>query len=115
MRIKNRYNRDKHFRNKHWKRVRNQEHPFQTHLFLSSYYARTHEEQVLRNFKYIHDRAMAMESGRRGYPTVAADFRRMLNRQLRTQQKQSLHKVNAGDYEDVIFPLSKKTAAWLFW
>jgi hypothetical protein len=115
MKIKHKYLRNAHVKNKYWKSVRNQKHPYRTSLFLSPYYSRTHEKQVKQHFEYIDRHARKLESGGSGYPTVAAEFRRMLNRQLRTQQKQSLHKVNSGDYEDVIFPPSKKTAAWLFW
>ena len=125
MRIKNRYIRNRSFRVKYWKRIRNTEHPYRTYCPYSSltentgywdngrFFSYEAEAQIRRNFEWIDKRARNMESGTHKFNHAASWFRRQLNTDLRAAERAALNKVRHGDY-DAMFPLFKKDANWLW-
>jgi hypothetical protein len=124
MRIKNRYIRNRSFRVKHWKRIRNAEHPYRTfspydrfgnrgYWYKGRFYSYDAEAQIKRHFEWIDKRARYMESGTHKHGNAAAWFRRQLNTELRAEQRAALNKVRHGDY-DALFPVFKKDANWLW-
>lgn len=119
MKIKHKYLRNRHFRIKNWKRIRNTEHPFQTFYpyMWGEYILRwDHESQVKDHFEWITNNARMLESGgRRGsMKNAPAYFRRTINRQRKAQERHVLGKIRNGDY-DAEIPTFKNDAAWLYW
>ena len=120
MRINNKYLRNHAYRNKHWKRIRAKEHPFET---LTPYYLGnggywsgdwTFEKQVKRHFEWITEQAWAIENGtHRGMFHATSGFRRILNKQRKARERAALNKIRNGDY-DAELPIFKKDADWLY-
>lgn len=116
MKNKNRYYRNKNFRSKCWKTIRNREHPFKTFCpylcgeYLSNW---SYEKQVEENFKSIARQARALESGRRGWFSAPSTFRRILNKKRKAKERTILQKINNGDY-DIEIPKFKNDADWLY-
>jgi hypothetical protein len=118
MRIKNRYIRNRSFRVKYWKRIRNTEHPYRTfcpyssltentgHWYNGRFFSYEAEAQIERNFEWIDKRARYMDSGSHKTINVHTWTRRQANRELRAEQRAALSKVRHGDY-DAIFPPCK--------
>lgn len=125
MRIKNKYIRNRSFRIKYWKRIRNTEHPYRTNFPYTSlteengywhkgrFFSYAAEAQIKRNFEWIDKLARYMESGTHKFGNAPAWFRRQLNTNLRAEQRTALSKVRHGDY-DAMFPVFKKDANWLW-
>ena len=125
MRLKNKYLRNRAFRNKYWKRIRNTEHPFETfcpydrygnegYWVKSQYYSNDTQEQITRHFEWIDQRARALESGtHKRIFNASSWFRRQRNSELRAEERAALNKVRLGDYE-AQFPVFKKDANWLY-
>lgn len=124
MRIHNKYIRNRHFRAKHWKRIRNQSHPFETFCPYDGrgnegYYHNTHyfsndvDAQVKRHFDWITQQARAIENGGRTGHNAPKWFRKCLNKTRQAQAKNILTKVMLGDY-DAEFPKFKRDANWLY-
>lgn len=119
MRIKNKYIRNRHFRSKNWKRVRNTEHPYETSMpwaYYNSHRKYTTEEQVKWHFDSINMRARALEKGSRGMwlSNVPSGYRRGLNKIKKAKERSVLVKINQGDYE-AEFPRFYNDAHWLYW
>ena len=122
MRIKNKYIRNRHFREKSWKRVRNTEHPYQTCMpflmggsYKPGYWS--FENQVKWHFNWIDKRARALEKGsRRGMwlSNVPSGYRRGLNRIRKAKERDVMAKIRQGDYE-AEFPRFYHDAHWLYW
>ena len=115
MRLKNKYLRNRAYRIKHWKRIRNTEHPYETYCPYDHPSYRTDiMEQINRHFQWIDERARALENGshKRLFHSPAW-FRNSLNGVLRSRQKHALEKVRHGDY-DAEFPIFKRDADWLW-
>lgn len=111
MRIENKYNRNKHFRNKHWKRVRHLTNPYE-HTHGAWYYSS--EQQVQHNFEQISQRARFIESGtHKHWHHASSDFRRILNKQRKAQERSAMRKICNGDY-DMDVPIFKRDADWLY-
>ena len=120
MRIQNKYLRNRHFREKNWKRIRNTKHPFETycpyHYYVGEYrcdLSYSYEEQVKRHFEWIDIEARGLESGANVFYNSPAGFRRMLNKQRKAAERNAMAKIRQGDYE-VEVPLFKKDANWLY-
>jgi hypothetical protein len=120
MRIKNKYLRNRHFRNKNWKRIRNTKHPFKTHCpyhyIFGEYEYDPHysyEVQVKRHFELIDIEAWGLESGANVFYNSPAGFRRMLNKCRKGAERKAMAKIRQGDYE-VEMPQFKKDANWLY-
>lgn len=120
MRIQNKYLRNRHFREKNWKRIRNITHPFETHCpyyyFNGEYMTNPHytyEAQVKWNFEWINIKALALESGDDVFYNSPAGFRRMLNKCRKGAVRNAMAKIRQGDYE-VEMPHFKKDANWLY-
>ena len=118
MRIKNKYLRNRRFRIKNWKRIRNTKHPFETYCpydyFLGEYRCNprySYEEQIKSNFEDIDNAARALEQGKRVYFNAHADYRRNINRRRKSKERHALIKINMGEY-DVEIPRFKKNANW---
>lgn len=120
MRIQNKYLRNRHFRNKNWKRIRNTKHPFETYCPYSYYTGQYQcdvrdiaEKQVKRHFEWIDIEAWGLESGANVFMNAPAPFRRMLNKQRKAAERNAMAKIRQGDYE-VEMPHFKKDANWLY-
>lgn len=120
MRIKNKYLRNRHFRIKNWKRIRNMEHPYETtcpYYYSGNKYIYTpsfsYENQVKWHFEIIQRKAWALDSGANRFMNAPAIFRRILNRQYKAKEKNAIAKIRQGDYE-VEVPHFKKDANWLY-
>jgi hypothetical protein len=120
MRIQNRYQRNCAFRAKHWKRIRNTEHPFR--IFCPYYYNdkgtihRDFEKQVQSHFKEIERSARALENGTHKQWVVwnaSADFRRVLNKQHKARDRHIMDRIYNGNYE-LEFDKYHKDAAWYY-
>lgn len=119
MRIKHKYLRNRHFWNKHWKRIRAKEQPFKT---LCPYYGWPHgksfyndaEEQVKHHFEWITQQARALETGQSCFMNSPAFFRRLLNKKRKSCEKTVMAKIRQGDYEAEL-PYFKKDANFLYW
>ena len=119
MKIQHKYIRNRHFRIKHWKRIRALEHPYETYMpyWYGTFIPRwTYEEQVNSNFESIAKRARAIESGKTAYcwESCPSSFRRNLNKENKAAVRHAMARINMGDY-DYEVPLFKKDAAWLYW
>jgi hypothetical protein len=119
MRIQNKYLRNRHFRIKNWKRIRNTKHPFETHYCWIKLYSdewiqmSSYEEQVKRHFDWIDIEAWGLESGANVFYNSPAGFRRMLNKCRKASERKAMAKIRQGDYE-VEMPHLKKDANWLY-
>ena len=124
MRLKNKYNRNRAYRVKHWKRIRNTEHPFETfcpydrygnegYYIKSRFYSNDTQEQINRHFEWINERARYLENGTHKCINASSWFRRQRNSELRAEERAALNKVRLGDYE-AQFPLFKKDANWIY-
>ena len=112
MRIQNKYLRNRHFRIKHWKRIRRLDNPYQ---FTNSGWYWTTEDQIKSNFESIAKRAWALEAGSTKYSMEApAGFRRQLNQENRAKIRHAMARINMGDWEYEV-PVFKKDASWLYW
>jgi hypothetical protein len=112
MRIPNKYNRNRHFRIKHWKRIRRLENPYE---YTHGAWFWTTEEQIIRNFESIAKRARALEAGDTRYSWEAPSaFRRSINKDNKAQVRHAMARINMGDY-DYEVPHFKRDAAWLYW
>lgn len=116
MRIKHKYLRNRHFRNKHWKCIRAKEQPFKTLYPYSAYTGRLYpaEEQIERHFKWITQQARALETGQPCFMNSPAFFRRLLNKGRKARERTAMAKIRQGDY-DVEMPLFRKDADSLYW
>lgn len=122
MRIPHKYLRNRHFRLKHWKRVRTKSHPFKTYTpgyWVGDRWVDTDsfEEQIKRHFEWIEKQARNIESGTRivQCPKSAPKwFRKMLNSRRKAQERQALRQARNGNY-DTEFPKFKPDAAWQYW
>lgn len=117
MRIQNKYLRNRHFRIKHWKRVRAEEHPFKTLCpYLGWLIEFIAEEQIRRNFEAITQLARRIENGSRIVSMRSAPkaYRQSLNSRRKAKERAALAKVNNGR-DDIEFPKFKRDAAWLYW
>lgn len=116
MRIKHKYLRNKHFWNKHWKRIRAKEQPFKTLFPYSAYTGRLYptEEQIRQNFEWITQQARALETGQACFMNSPAFFRRLLNRKRKSRERSALSKIRQGDYEAEL-PTFRKDANALYW
>ncbi len=116
MKIKHKYLRNRHFHIKNWKRIRNQEHPFQTCMpyglgqYLEDWDV---DSQIKRNFESIDRNVRALESGYRGWFNAPSNYRRMLNKCRKSAEREAMAKIRQGDYE-VEVPIFKKDANWLY-
>lgn len=117
MRIKNKYLRNRAFRNKHWKRIRNKSHPFETYFPYSSYSPNKWdaEEQVKDHFERITIEARNLENGDDiyYYNTAPKWFRQQINNRRKAKVRNIMFKIRNGDYELEI-PKFKNDAAWLY-
>ena len=127
MKIKNKYLRNRAFRNKHWKRIRNIEHPFETfcpyngygsdgYYYNSYFYSYDVQSQVERHFEDIERKVRALESGTHKQWVVwnaSADFRRLINRQRKARDRNVMNKIRNGNYE-VEFDKYHEDAAWYY-
>jgi len=118
MRIKNKYLRNRHFRIKNWKRIRNTKHPFETYCpygyFTGQYNIRDIvEEQIKRHFEWIDIEARGLESGANVFYNSPAGFRRMLNTQRKAAEREAMAKIRQGDYE-IEIPYFKKDANYRY-
>jgi len=115
MRIKNKYNRNRHFRLKHWKRIRSQSHPFETMCSNPEYcHIWSYEKQVKDHFEWIIQQARALETGQPCFMNSPSGFRRLLNKKRKAQERNVMAKIRQGDY-DAEIPKWKNDAAWLYW
>lgn len=125
MRIKNKYNRNHAYRVKHWKRIRNTEHPYRTFCpynyfgmdvgswYNGKFHSYDANSQIIRNFEEIDQRARILESGTHKKFNPSSWVRRQCNNELRASQRAALSKVRHGDY-DAMFPVYKRCANWLW-
>lgn len=116
MRIKNKYLRNRAFRIKYWKRIRNKSHPFETHCPSSfwHYCKWGAEEQIKKNFEWITIEARKLESGDTANCYHAPKwFRKQINNQRKAKIRNVMFKVRNGDYELEI-PKFKNDADWLY-
>jgi hypothetical protein len=120
MRIQNKYLRNRHFRIKNWKRIRNTEHPFETYCpyqyVFGEYRIYPHnvyDAQVKRHFERIDIKAWALESGAGVFYNSPAGFRRILNKSRKAAVQNAMAKIRQGDYE-VEMPHFKKDVNWLY-
>jgi len=114
--MKNKYNRNRAFRIKYWKRVKTEEHPYETSnpYSISGHLWRTEEEQVKRNFEDIAKKARAMENGTHKQWLVwnaSSEYRRLLNRKVKARERAAMQKLLKGN-EEVEFPKHLKDATW---
>jgi hypothetical protein len=119
MRIQHKYLRNKHYRSKHWKRVRSWSHPFETICPYSGYgYGDyTTKEQVKNHFEWITKQARAIENGETHFTRLDSApkwYRKQINRQRKAQERSAMAKIRNGDY-DSEFPKFKPDAAWDYW
>jgi hypothetical protein len=116
MRTENKYNRNRAFRTKCWKRMRNITHPYET-LCPHSIYGIgiwSYEEQVQSHFEWIGIRAKALENGvDGGFFHATSSFRRSRNKQYKAKERSAMQKIRNGNY-DIEVPTFKKDADWDF-
>ena len=120
MRIKNKYIRNRSFRNKHWNRIRSKEHPYETYMpsmlwspFRGDYY-NSYESQVNRNLEEITKLSRALENGNhKGRFHATSEFRRIRNKKRQAKETVAMQKIRGGNY-DVEFPPFKKDADWFY-
>ena len=113
MRIKNKYLRNRAFHNKHWKRVRNQEHPFQNSHGAWWYPSK---EQIDENFKSISIKVRVLENGTHKQWIVwnaSASFRRLINKERKAMDRNVMNKIRNGNY-DLEFDKYRKNATWSY-
>lgn len=122
MRIKNKYIRNRLSRVKHWKSVRNRNHPFVTlcpyriDVAPSAYWVRNWdtEEQIKSHFEWIDEQARAIESGHhRSFFHAPKHYRQRLWKLRKAQEKVVMAKIRQGDY-DAEMPTFKQDADWLW-
>ncbi len=118
MRIKNKYLRNRAFRNVHWNRIRSMSHPFETFCPYSFFgnNAWDFEKQVQDHFADIALKVRALESGTHKQWVVwnaSADFRRIINKQRKARDRHKMAKIRNGDYE-VEFDKYHEDAAWYY-
>lgn len=120
MRIENKYLRNRRFRSKAWKRIRNLSHPYETFCPYDGYYSSQHfyagdtASQVARNFEWIGRQARSIDKGeKRNWYNPPASFRRELNKKRRAAERHAMSRINMGDYEYEV-PHFKRDAAWLY-
>ncbi len=122
MRIEHKYLRNLRFRQKAWKRIRNTEQPYETfcpyriddapHSWLVRHWDT--EEQIKSHFKWIGEKARALDKGcRKRLFHASTSFRRGLNQSKKAKERHALARVNNGDYE-AIFPTHKRDADWYY-
>jgi hypothetical protein len=111
MKIKNKYIRNKSFRNKHWNAIKSRSHPYETHM-IGDWYGNV-ESQIKRHFEWIEIQVLALEGGHHGtvFMHAPAKFRRYLNKSKKSRVRAALQKINAGFYDEEI-PIFKKDADW---
>ena len=118
MRIKNKHIRNRSFKIKYWKRIRNKSHPFRTTTptwrWSNDYYSS--EKQTEDHFKYINEKARMLESGNHsGRFHATSQFKRVLNDKFKAEERAAMNKLrNSGDYENYEFPVNIKDADWLY-
>jgi len=111
MRIENKYNRNRAYRAKHWKRIRRQNNPYE-HTHGAWYY--TSEEQVKSNLEGITNQARAIENGsHKHWHHAPKHFRKSIWMERKAQERNVLAKIRQGDY-DAEMPAFKKDADWLW-
>ena len=118
MRIMNKYNRNRHFRHKAWKRIRAQEQPYKTSMpfgfggrIIPEWSV---EGQVKRHFDEIKRKSRAIENGaHKGLFHATSEFRRVINKSKKAQVRRAMSKINHGDY-DAVLPTFRKDADWLY-
>lgn len=111
MRIKNKYVRNRSFKNKAWNRIRRQENPYE-HTHGAWWY--TTEEQIAHNLEQITKRARAIDSGsHKHWNHASASFRRQINKERKAQERNVMAVVRNGNY-DAEFPTFKRDADWLY-
>lgn len=122
MRIKNKYIRNRIFRAKHWKKIRNRNHPYETFCPYRIDRASCHywegqydtEDQVKRHFEWIAIQSRGVESGHHyGLFHAPKHFRKTLWKQRKAQEKVLLARIRQGNY-DAEIPNFKKDADWLW-
>lgn len=115
MKIQNKYLRNRAFRRKVWNRIRAKSHPFETYMpFVSSYYSNTCEDQIKRNFKWITEKARAIDKGtHREMFHAPKHYRKILNAKRKAREKYAMDRIRQGDY-DAEFPTWKRDADWLW-
>jgi hypothetical protein len=116
MRIQNKYIRNRCFRNKAWKTIRDQSHPFKTYapyyIYGTKYYS--FEDQVKQNFEWIAEQARAMESGHhRSFFHAPKHYRKILWKQRKAQERSVMTRIRNGDHE-LESPKFKRDADWLW-
>jgi hypothetical protein len=111
MRNKNRYQRNRSFRQKYWNHCRSKTNPYE---HTEDYFHWTSEERLNSHLEWIGLQARAMESGiHKGFFHATASFRRAINRQNKAKIRNAMKKINNGDY-DTIVPNFKRDADWLY-
>jgi len=125
MRLKNKYNRNRAYRVKHWKRIRNTEHPYRTFCPFDSFgnnrgywhkgkfHSYDADSQIRRNFEWIDQRARFLESGTHKKLNASSWVRHQCNAKFRAEQRVAIGKAIQGDY-DAMFPIHKRCANWLW-
>jgi hypothetical protein len=116
MRTENKYNRNRAFRIKYWKRMRNITHPYETYCIYDryGYHGRSYEEQVQSHFEWIGIRARALENGvDAGFFHATSSFRRSRNKQYKAKERSAMQKIRNGNY-DIEVPTFKRDADWDF-
>lgn len=120
MRIKNKYLRNKAFRVKHWNRIRNQSHPFETlcpyiiDVAPNIYWVRGWDEveQIKSHFEWIDKQSRAIENGtHKRWHHAPKHFRKTIWEHRKAYERNVMAKVLQGDY-DAVFPNWKKDADW---
>ena len=126
MRLKNKYNRNRAYRVKHWKRIRNTEHPYRTfcqynrfgldvgYWHNGKFHSYDADAQIRRNFEWIDQQARYLESGTHKKLNASSWVRRQCNSDFRAQERAALNRVRQGD-EDALFPVNKRRSCSLFW
>lgn len=117
MKIKNKYIRNRIYKTKHFKRMRSIKNPYRTRMPMIIYGSveRTYNEQVESNLQEIQEDARGLENGcKSGRYHASSEFKKMLNQQLKARERAALQKLKNGDDEDVVFPIFKKNADWLY-
>lgn len=111
MRIKNNYLRNRHFRLKHWKRIRSLYNPYS---YTAGCWCWTTEERINSNFEDIAKRARFLENGtHKHWRHAPKSFRKILNNSRKAQERQVMAKIRNGDYEAEL-PKFKPDADWLY-
>ena len=122
MRIENKYNRNRAYRAKHWNRIRNQSHPYETFcpyqidVAPHSYWVRMWDtlEQIKSHFERIDEQARAIENGtHKRWNHAPKWFRKQLNKQRQAAENNIMARIRQGDY-DAAFPQWKRDADWLW-